>query len=669
MGLAALAGISRQKAHRAIELAKAGKAWRGVVMTARTVAGHGGPRGLRSEVAISSLPDVLQLRWKEREARALGVRVYRDDDGANDRRSFLIHVLGPALRHPKGSAERAAAVAIIASHGHYGPDGQTHTFGVTTLRRYLRAYENQGVAGLQKAARGDRGTSRYLISKAWHQAVPFDQATKQGIAGRVTDHVRQLWRSGFVLSMVLRSGFEELSKLTVAAGYNPGYRELQRICRLTRGFVEPHKHLRKVDRYERDRKAHEDAKPRIARSLAGMLPGELVVGDVHAMNVAVRHPHDGRLAYPKMVAWVDFATRRLHASVFLPEINEATNRSRSITNAHVIASFLAMVRDWGMPANLYLDNGSEYNFADFIDDAMRLIGGGLQYIDQRRAGVVRAKPYNASAKIIEGVFHILNSTISSSLPGYVGDDRMNKKTARVGKDPVPFPKSFIDFMGTVQDTVTIYNTQPQRGQLDGRSPIDAFAAAVTSGWSRIDADPIALRVAFSEEEAREVIQGGISVAGQRWSCDALRQYLGDRVTVLIPKYEDWRLLPIKDDRGGWLGDATPESACGPLDPAGARESTRRSNLFEGAVRLAGKTTPRLDVIGEVAAMAARALPPPVAPSGGVVSLGDAHASIGRALTETPQELADRRSEEISRRQQEQLAIIERHMKRTAGNAE
>ena len=57
---------------------------------------------------------------------------------------------------------------------------------------------------------------------------------------------------------------------------------------------------------------------------------------------------------------------------------------------------------WGLPSALYLDNGSEYRWADFVDDAMKLIAR-VTFTDDRDSRVVRARPYNAPAKAIEGI--------------------------------------------------------------------------------------------------------------------------------------------------------------------------------------------------------------------------------------------------------------------------
>lgn len=642
-------GISARKARKALSRGM----WRGATLVVRQRRGQGGRSGLHYEVLVSSLPLAIQERFiEEPEASSL---VLRSDADANTLRSWLFALIEPALAHPKHSRERGEYVRAIAGRTHVAPNGRTVRLSERTLQRLVGRFEHDGAAGLQGRTRADRGQRRVVISRQWHKAVPFDAAIKEAIATRATEHVRALWRSGVVLSMVIRSGSEWLMKATQNAGFDPGPRKLRRICELPRRFVEPHKHLRKVHRYERDRKAHEDAKPRIRRTRDGLDPMEVLVGDVHHLDIYVAR-EDGTLATPKMIAWYDFATTRIFATFLLCPAGE------SVRNEHVIASFVAMVRhpEWGMPRILYLDNGSEYNFAPFISDALKLVSpNGLQRVEP----IIHAKPYNASAKAIEGVFGLLERNYFSQLPGWIGGDRMRTKTANVGRAPAPFNGSMTVLEQNLRAYLTLYESQPQRGELKGLSPGEAFKAAVGAGWQRTDIDPFALHVAFSTEESRVVKQGAISVGGKRWTCAELQSYLGDQVSVLIPKFEDWPRLPLKDDRGRLLGFAVPDTPYYVLDPEGARESARRSGRYEKAMRMAGRAVPRADLVGEAIASARLAPPVPVPPSAGIITLNNDAAAIGRAIAETPARRRARQQAAIEAEQEDEKAVSARMLER------
>jgi hypothetical protein len=667
-----LAGISRQKAHAALRASYTGKPARGAHLIVQQVRGVGGRSGFVYEVRADSLPADL----RERAACHDAARPLRHDNPANDLRAWWANELARLAAHPKRSAARAAAIADMAARTHVLPGGRRASFSERTIQRRLAAFEADGAAGLQKRARPDRGKRRVVISTRWDGAVPFDRPTRERIAAAVTEHVRELWRSGAVLTMVIRYGSEGLVRHTQEAGFDPDARRLRRICELPRRFVEPHKHLRQVHRYERDRKAHEDARPRIRRTRAGLVPMELVSGDVHHLDIYVRR-EDGRLATPKMLGWCDEATNRIYATFVLCNVNPDTGRSEGVRNEHVIASFISMTQhpEWGMPRALYLDNGAEYNFAPFIDDAMKLIADdGLRRVYDRASQVVHAKPYNAAGKGgIEGAFGNFERHYISQLPEWIAGDRMRAKTANVGRPPAPYPDAAHLLDEVLPALLALHETQPQRGTLTGRSPREAFARAVAKGWRRIDVDAMALRVAFSTEESRVVRQGSITVNGQWWTCPELQAYLGDRVTVLLPKYEDWGALPIKDDRGRWLGMAVPDRAFHPLDPEGAREAKRRSRRHEANVVEIGRRVQRRDLVGEAIASAASAPPAPPVESGGIVTLNADAAAMGRAIGETPRERLereqgdwDREQQDILERQQRRLEALRRAESRKAG---
>lgn len=104
--------------------------------------------------------------------------------------------------------------------------------------------------------------------------------------------------------------------------------------------------------------------PSIRRDYSDLAPRQIVVGDVHPVDIMMRRP-DGTAVYPKAIAWYDVATNGIHMTFVLLEPGEGIRRE------HVAMSFQAMVDEWGLPEMLYLDNGSEYSW-----DAM--IGGFTQ---------------------------------------------------------------------------------------------------------------------------------------------------------------------------------------------------------------------------------------------------------------------------------------------------
>jgi hypothetical protein len=447
----------------------------------------------------------------------------------------------------------------------------------------------------------------------------------------------------------------KLAELTAAAGHDPGEDALKAICSIPGNFLQAEAVYRKVRTYKFDRKTYEDRGPHIQRHRDGYAPMDAVCGDIHPVDIQVRRA-DGSIATPRMIAWLDLGTNRIWADFVLLEKREG------IRNAHVIASFIAMVQAWGAPRRLYLDNGSEYNFAEFIDDALQLVDRDRRrYIDvispyAEGSGVRRAQPHAPSSKPIEGIFGILERSHFSTIKGWIAGDRMKKPTQAIGKPVDPFPGTFADLRQALCSRLSEYDVTPQKGTLKGRSPRAVYAAAVASGWQMTAVDANAFRIAFSRQETRVVHQGSVRYGGRLWTCRELQAYQRETVTLLVPKYEDWSCLPVRDDRGELMGFAVPDKAYGFFDREGAVEAKERRAAGRAEIRALDRSAPDLDVSAERAAYM-RSLPPPlVASIGATIGAGDA-AAMAAAIGEPADARAARLREEKVRRQREDLALI------------
>jgi len=178
-----------------------------------------------------------------------------------------------------------------------------------------------------------------------------------------------------------------------------------------------------------------------------------------------------------------------------------------------------------------------------------------------------------------------------------------------------------------------------------------------------------LRVAFAAEQSRKVVKGIISVNGDTWTSVELRRYLGEYVSVFMPKYESWDVLPVKGEDGQWLGFVERQERFHPMDPRGARHAAAGSRDLEKAIKAMAQEVPRVDIAALFCESAASADPAPLAPSAGTISISDEHAAIGRALTETPAQRRDRDEEANERQMAEQRKRIEGFRSPASQNAQ
>jgi len=672
IGLSNLSGISRQKAHSALarSLSHPGGTWRGSALTVRTVRGRGGRSGLRYEVLVSSLPLDLQERFNAAQRHAAGP--LEPVAASSAEREWWHLLLRPALVHPKRSQERGAAITAILSRPLTDWTGKEIAPSRRTLERQIAAYEQHGLMGLARHHRQDKGKPRVIVSQAWDSAAPLNDDRKAQIAGRLREYIRSLYKADTSMKLIQALASDKLADLTAKADFRSVTEELRAMCQVPRAFIEAEKVFRKVAIFKKDRKAHEDARPRISRHRGGLDPMDVVFGDVHPLDI-VMFREDGSRAHPRAIAWLDAATNRLRADIVLLDQNEG------VRQAHLYRSFINMTQDpaWGVPKRLYVDNGKEYGFAAFLDDMLKLVARGVMLKagysgePEREGGITKARPYNAQGKPIEGMFRTLEQTYFRTIPGWTAGDRLNSKTSTVGKPTEPFTGTLDDLRQILQSFLDTCSMLPQRGATGGKSPRAIYEKALAAGWQRVAVDPDELRTVFCTQETRLVRQGRISFGGNTWTCDELHTYLGAKVTLCIPKYEDAARIPLLDEAGDLLGFAVPDRDYALMDPAGARESSRRDRAHKRAVRQLDRAAPDIDVNAEVMKFAAKASPMPAAPVAGTITLSQRAADIAHGLAEDADERRDKKRLAAERDAEKRIQIQDsllRQLRQAGGKA-
>ncbi|MDH3028649.1 Mu transposase C-terminal domain-containing protein [Methylobacterium fujisawaense] len=627
--VAQAAGISERKVRHALGRIGSGKAqtWRGSRLNVRMCHGRGGQAGASWRVLATSLPPELQLRIEAAETRVEGL--LNPSARAVQAAEWWAYFLRPALAHPKGSRERRSVMEALAGVEVCGPDGRWFVPSLRDIERKVSKATASGIRGLVRKRREVKPESLPIITRRWDAAtVALDDDTRERIAGTIQRYIRALWGNGTSYSGVVRLASERLAELTAQAGIGD-YEANLSACRLPKHVIEAGRDARRVHGYRTNTKEWDNARPRVRLTSAGLAPMEVVYGDVHHFDVYVRR-QDGSLATPKGIAWLDAANRRLRLDLVLCEPGTA------VRNADLIRSFVAMTQDphWGMPAHLYLDNGSEYAFADFVRDAIKLTN--LDCRSGQGGGITRAAPYNAAAKgILEGSFRVLEQKILAPVKGYIGGDRMKTRSGNLGRAPEPFDGSFDEFCARFEGLLAYYNSDPQKGDLRGLSPAVAYGRAVKEGWQRTDADADALLMAFSTEGTRIVTDGKIRFDGDVYFCDQLAGLSGQRVRVHLPKFVTWDAVPVLTMQGALIGIARPDPVYARLDPRGAREAARRKGLALADIAATASEIDDLDVPAEMIASAARQPAPPVPESKGTIGLASTMAEMGRKVLENP----------------------------------
>ena len=643
-----LSGIT----HRVVARAVAARRWRGVELLVREVeAGRfgGGRGGKVPQVHVDSLPDDLRADWYAARGIALHEQVdvatgamVLVPDPALDRDAYDADalklarwrhdVIRPVLALPRWSRGRGQLIAKLAGTPRLFPDGVRKAVTSRTLHNWVRAYEDDdaGLLGLLPAVRKDKGTKRVTVTTTWDTffAPYIDGATQAQVADVLIHYIRSLWGSGergkYAISEKATTRLIELSRDLGVVAFDalplgqPVSKSVSStqfgVCFVNTRRVSSERGYEVLAIKRKDNARFQDTHvPHILRDYSSYNPRDIIVGDVHPTDVMLRRA-DGSAVYPKAISWMDIATNEMHMTFVFLEKGEGVKRE------HVAMAFEGMVKAWGLPKLLYLDNGAEYKWAEMIGgftQLSKLTEGAFSIHDDfgtdaqvrervmgAREAVVRSLAYNAKGKPkIEGAFGNIEQVHFALLPGWTDGDRMSKKTHAKGKDPAAFPGTSDDFLEAASTMLEWYHKRPQRGRLDGKSPNEALRSFVDRGWGKTTlANGDVLSLAFAEEVTRVPKSGRVSYKSRHgdttyFYADELLT-IQHPVTLRVPAYRPEFVFCF--DGETFLCIARPERMFGVLDRAGAEELGRRKKVHLREIARLAKHCALLDLVEETA---------------------------------------------------------------------
>ena len=432
---------------------------------------------------------------------------------------------------------------------------------------------------------------------------------QQKIAKELDRLVRSYWAAGapsvYKIQMLMQARCQDIA---TTAGIAANSSILQQICRVPKNFVDKkeRKRARLIHTKKHDAGGYaSNAEPRITRTRDGLLPMDMVAADVRHCDFLISR-QDGSHTTAKMIAFLDFATNRMFVRSFICPKGEAIRRE------HVLETLRDMFADpnWGVPKNLYFDNGGEFQLGEAANDLARLASlvrstgtdMAIKDTSSLSAGIVRSRAYNPQSKVIEGTFSNFTRTIEPMFKGFIGGQRMNKKVENQGKAPVPMPGDAASIHRNIQLAVAFYNaTTQQKGEIAGYSPDNRMQHFVAEGWRSIILDPGEVELAFGPEETRVIKTGGIiSINGRRYHHDAMAQMVGEKQRFRVPFMGNGTRVVGLDDKDNPLFVAVEETAYTMTDRAGAIEQSRRSRALKKDVRYLSADLEPIDLMGEMA---------------------------------------------------------------------
>ncbi len=356
--------------------------------------------------------------------------------------------------------------------------------------------------------------------------------------------------------------------------------------------------------------------PFVRRTFDMLQPNDVWSADGHTFDAEVQHPLHGRPFRPEITTFIDIATRRVVGwSVDLAE------------SSHAVADALRCgVERCGIPAIIYVDNGSGYRNAMMADAATGLIG---------RIGstVEHSLPYNSQARgVIERVHKTIWVAGAKQLPAYLGavmdrEARLEqfKLTRRALKSGGAMPlMPWHLFVQWCVERVAEYNARTHRS-LRGISPDATWANHVAAGWSPETLTPEEFDTLFRPRVTRTLARAEIRLFNNIYFARELEEFHGleahiaydihdaSRVWVYAP---DGRLICTAEANGNAkhyfpvpvVEQARQKRAKGRL----ARVDTKRDEILaelHGAPAIAAPAAQQIVIGGRIvepAALAQRA---------------------------------------------------------------
>ena len=210
-----------------------------------------------------------------------------------------------------GSPQRTALIERITSECHHF-QGRDVAVSRTTLYEWMKRYAEGGFAALATPARADRGARRVLISRNWDGKIDLNDAAKARVSDAMEAYAKAFLRSDGSLRKLAHIGTSKLAELCQVEGSEIPAHKLSRLCKLNLKWTGRFAEFKRVARKDRDAKLHFDKdQPRIARHRSA-LPGQVVFGDVHPVDLWVTIPDSREQVRVRLIAWLDDCTHMLN---------------------------------------------------------------------------------------------------------------------------------------------------------------------------------------------------------------------------------------------------------------------------------------------------------------------------------------------------------------------
>ncbi len=257
--------------------------------------------------------------------------------------------------------------------------------------------------------------------------------------------------------------------------------------------------------------------PFVRRTFDMLLPNDVWSADGHTFDAEVQHPLHGRPFRPEITTFIDIATRRAVGwSVDLAESSYAV--ADALRNG---------VERNGIPAIIYVDNGSGYRNAFMSDEATGLVG-------RIGATIEHSLPYNSQARgVIERAHQTIWVAGAKQLPAYMGaamdrearlqQFKLTRKALKAGGAMPLMPWHL--FVQWCEQRIADYNARAHRS-LGNLSPDMVWANHLAQNWRPVELKQEELATLFRPRVVRKLARAEIRLFNNIYFARELEEFHG-----------------------------------------------------------------------------------------------------------------------------------------------
>lgn len=292
--------------------------------------------------------------------------------------------------------------------------------------------------------------------------------------------------------------------------------------------------------YRKGKKAFNDSLPYMERDYTDIDSNDVWYSDHHLADVFVRDTN-GKIDRPWITMWTDARSRKVMGYRVRLES----------PNTDVVKDTLReSMQKFGIPAELYVDNGKDYKAKDGLNKNFP-----LSLVNRIGINTIYATKYHGQAKNIERFFRTLEERFGKMFHTYAGKDAKERPESLKDVSLEDYP-TLQQYEESLKAYLNDYENTCHNGNgMDNKCPNQVYFENLKVKKEIKDHD--ALRMLCGRVEERVVLRNGINIFNNSYWNDALISRLKEKVVVIYdPSNIDE--INIFDVDGRAICKATPK---------------------------------------------------------------------------------------------------------------